>query len=148
MTSPQDRPLDPALRPQRLGDMIGQQQVKENLSILLAAARGRSEALDHILFYCPPGLGKTTLANEMEVNIKVTSGPAIERAGDLAAILTNLRAGTFSTPIICTSAIKEKTPRMRVRKALRIHAAIVFRQHGGDLAHDVVGGSLQGCFAA
>jgi len=162
MTSPKDRPLDPeskpddrldpALRPQRLGDLIGQDKVKENLSILLAAAKGRGEALDHVLFYGPPGLGKTTLAhvlaNEMEVNIKVTSGPAIERAGDLAAILTNLRAGTFSTPIICTSAIKEKTPRMRVRKALRIHAAIVFRQHGGDLAHDVVGGSLQGCFAA
>jgi len=107
MTSPKDRPLDPeskpddrldpALRPQRLGDLIGQDQVKENLSILLAAAKGRGEALDHVLFYGPPGLGKTTLAhvlaNEMEVNIKVTSGPAIERAGDLAAILTNLRAG-------------------------------------------------------
>jgi len=107
MTSPKDRPLDPeskpddrldpALRPQRLGDLIGQDKVKENLSILLAAAKGRGEALDHVLFYGPPGLGKTTLAhvlaNEMEVNIKVTSGPAIERAGDLAAILTNLRAG-------------------------------------------------------
>jgi len=107
MTSPKDRPLDPeakpddrldpALRPQKLGDLIGQEQVKENLSILLAAAKGRGEALDHVLFYGPPGLGKTTLAhvlaNEMQVNIKVTSGPAIERAGDLAAILTNLRAG-------------------------------------------------------
>jgi len=71
--------------------------VKENLSILIEAARQRSEALDHVLFYGPPGLGKTTLshvlANEMGVNIKITSGPAIERAGDLAAILTNLRAG-------------------------------------------------------
>ncbi len=101
------RPIDPAavaedradlaLRPQRLADVIGQEQVKENLSILIEAARGRGEALEHILFYGPPGLGKTTLAhvvaNEMSVNIKVTSGPAIERAGDLAAILTNLRAG-------------------------------------------------------
>ncbi len=89
--------LDYALRPQHLVDMVGQEQIRENLEILLAAAKHREEALDHVMFYGPPGLGKTTLAhilaNEMEVNIKVTSGPAIERAGDLAAILTNLRGG-------------------------------------------------------
>ncbi len=93
---PDDR-LDQTLRPQKLSDLIGQDQVKENLAILIAAAKQRGEALDHVLFYGPPGLGKTTLshvlANEMDVNIKITSGPAIERAGDLAAILTNLRAG-------------------------------------------------------
>lgn len=93
---PDDR-VDHALRPRRLTDLIGQDQIKENLSILITAARQRSEPLDHVLFYGPPGLGKTTLAhvlaNEMNVNIKITAGPAVERAGDLAAILTNLHAG-------------------------------------------------------
>jgi holliday junction DNA helicase RuvB len=91
-----DDRLDLALRPRTLADLIGQERVKENLRILIAAARQRGDPLDHVLFYGPPGLGKTTLAhvlsNEMGVNIKVTSGPAIERPGDLAAILTNLRA--------------------------------------------------------
>jgi holliday junction DNA helicase RuvB len=93
---PDDR-LDQALRPRMLRDLIGQERVKENLEILIAAARQRGDPLDHVLFYGPPGLGKTTLshvlANEMEVNIKITSGPAIEKAGDLAAIITNLHAG-------------------------------------------------------
>ena len=93
---PSDR-FDYALRPKRLTELIGQTQIKENLEILITAAQQRDEALDHVIFYGPPGLGKTSLAhilaNEMGVNIKVTAGPAIERAGDLAAILTNLRAG-------------------------------------------------------
>ncbi|NLG74338.1 MAG: Holliday junction branch migration DNA helicase RuvB [Chloroflexi bacterium] len=93
---PEDR-LDQSLRPKSLADLIGQDRVKENLAILIAAARQREEPLDHVLLYGPPGLGKTTiahiLANEMGVNIKITAGPAIERPGDLAAILTNLRAG-------------------------------------------------------
>ena len=93
---PEDR-IDQALRPSRLEELIGQDQVKQNLEILISAAKGRKEPLDHVLFYGPPGLGKTTLAhvlaNEMGVNIKITSGPAIDRTGDLAAILTNLHAG-------------------------------------------------------
>lgn len=83
-----------SIRPQYLDDYIGQKGVKDNLKIFIEAARRRGEPLDHVLFYGPPGLGKTTLAgiiaNELGVNIKITSGPAIERAGDLAAILTNL----------------------------------------------------------
>ncbi|MGQ9458471.1 MAG: Holliday junction branch migration DNA helicase RuvB [Anaerolineae bacterium] len=94
---PEEARMDQALRPRRLDEYIGQDRVKENLRILIEAARARGEPLDHILFYGPPGLGKTTLAHviahEMGVNIRVTSGPAIERQGDLAAILTNLQPG-------------------------------------------------------
>lgn len=89
--------LDSALRPSRWDDYIGQESVKNNLSILLQAARERNHPPEHILFYGPPGLGKTTLAHliakDMEAQIKITSGPAIERVGDLASILTNLSSG-------------------------------------------------------
>ncbi|MCC7020026.1 MAG: Holliday junction branch migration DNA helicase RuvB [Ardenticatenales bacterium] len=88
---------EPSLRPRRLAEYIGQDRLRQNLSILIEAAQARAEPLDHVLFYGPPGLGKTTLANilahEMGVKIKTTAGPAIERAGDLAAILTNLGQG-------------------------------------------------------
>ena len=93
----EDLPLDNSLRPRRLDEYIGQEKVKENLSVFIEAAKLRSEPLDHVLFHGCPGLGKTSLAtvisNELNVNMRSTSGPVIERQGDLAAILTNLEAG-------------------------------------------------------
>ena len=90
-------PFLDTLRPKRLADFTGQNQIKKNLEVLIAASQKRDEPIDHTLFYGPPGLGKTTLANviasEMGVSIRITSGPAIEKSGDLAAILTNLQEG-------------------------------------------------------
>jgi len=92
-----DVQLDRSLRPTRFEDFVGQERIKDNLSVFIQAAKARGEALDHVLFCGPPGLGKTTLANiiahELGVSIKSTSGPVLERAGDLAAILTNLQPG-------------------------------------------------------
>ena len=93
----EDDQFEVSLRPRSLAEYVGQSKAKENLKVFIDAARGRNEALDHVLFYGPPGLGKTTLANivanEMGVSIKSTSGPVIEKPGDLAAVLTNLEEG-------------------------------------------------------
>ncbi len=95
--SDEDRQLDLTLRPTRIEEYIGQRQIKENLRVYMKAARGRREALDHVLLTGPPGLGKTTLANiianEMGAELRSTAGPAIEKAGDIAALLTNLQEG-------------------------------------------------------
>ncbi len=96
-SAPGDQSLDRAIRPLALKDYVGQSEVKKQMEIFVQAARDRREAMDHVLIFGPPGLGKTTLANiianELQVSIKTTSGPVLEKAGDLAAMLTNLEAG-------------------------------------------------------
>ena len=112
--APDDEAVDRAIRPRRLNDYIGQQAVREQLEIFIGAARGRAEALDHVLVFGPPGLGKTTLAHiiaqELGVNLRQTSGPVIDRPGDLAALLTNLEPGDvlFVDEIHRLSAVVEE----------------------------------------
>ncbi len=105
---------DHGLRPQTLDDFTGQRASRENLSVFIQAAKSRGEALDHVLLHGPPGLGKTTLAQivarELGVGFRATSGPVIQRAGDLAAILTNLQ------PMTCCSSTKSIVCSLRLRK--------------------------------
>ena len=105
----EDKYIEPSLRPQLLDEYIGQERIKSNLKVYMQAAKARGESLDHVLFYGPPGLGKTTLsgiiANEMGVHMKVTSGPAIEKPGEMAAILNNLQEGDVLYPAMEDFAI-------------------------------------------
>src|ERR1039458_593828 len=93
----EEEPIEQTLRPQTLDEFVGQERMKKNLRVFIEAARARKEPLDHCLFYSPPGLGKTTLAgiiaHELQVGLRITSGPVLERKGDLAAILTSLNEG-------------------------------------------------------
>src|SRR5438270_6187561 len=95
--TPEEEPIEQSLRPQSLDEFVGQERLKKNLRVFMEAARQRKEPLDHCLFYSPPGLGKTTLAgiiaHEMKAGLRITSGPVLERKGDLAAILTSLGEG-------------------------------------------------------
>lgn len=110
----QEVSFEMSLRPQTLAQYIGQDEVKHNLAVFIEAAKGRRETLDHVLLYGPPGLGKTTLAtviaNEMGANIRTTSGPAIERPGDLASVLTALEPGK------CCLLTKSTACRKRLKK--------------------------------
>ena len=110
----EDERIETTLRPQSLKDYVGQEKLKSTLKVYIEAARNRNEALDHVLFYGPPGLGKTTLAgiiaNEMGSSMKVTSGPAIEKPGEMAAILNNLQEGRILPLTSCWEKIPQPGP--------------------------------------
>ena len=115
-----DAQYEAGLRPRALDDYIGQDRVRDNLQVSIAAARGRSEALDHVLLYGPPGLGKTTLAyvigNELGVPVRATAGPVIEKPGDLAAILTEPPASTRCSSSTRSIAWRRRSKRSSIRR--------------------------------
>ena len=132
--SMEDAEVETSLRPRTLGEYIGQEKAKENLSVYIEAAKKRGEALDHVLLYGPPGLGKTTLsgiiANEMGVNIRITSGPAIEKPGDLAALLTNLNPGDV---LAYNETLGERTPDKGWKPAASYEGTATVMTYGGGI---------------